>query len=169
MLLEIAEITESKLLLLRWKLFPPKAIVSRNDCWWTVKTFTVYATVICPLAFPDFVTVEIVTLSGILLDADTVADADTVHFSGWCWFWIVTGMLTYPECWGQDTSNWRIDLVCIISRGIPIIWIKGWRIIIMAVLMVLVNIYMLTKRKRKEKTLSHWQIGSKPFCSRKCI
>ena len=45
------------------------------------KTFTVYATVICPLAFPDLVTVEIVTC---LLDADTVDNADTVQFSGWC-------------------------------------------------------------------------------------
>ena len=31
MLLEIADITESKLLLLRWKLFPPQAIVTLND------------------------------------------------------------------------------------------------------------------------------------------
>ena len=64
-----------------------------------------------------------------LLMAGTVDNADTVQNSSWCWFWIVTVSVGPNE----DPSG---ESVCIISRGISIIRIKGWRVIIMAVLMV---------------------------------
>ena len=79
--------------------------VSEWLCRWTVKAFTVYATVICPLGFDDCGNSN---LSGNLLKAETVDTADTVQLSGWCWFWIVTGLLTS---------------ICIISRRISFIWI----------------------------------------------
>ena len=44
------------------------------------KFLTIPATVTCPLAFPDWGTVETV----VLLMAGTVDIADTVQNSGWC-------------------------------------------------------------------------------------
>ena len=82
-------------------------IVSMNS-----KTFTVYATVACPLAFLDWGTVEIVTC--------------WCRCCGYCSTqWLVLIL----------NSN-RIASICIISRGIPFVRIKSRRIIIMAVLMV---------------------------------
>ena len=77
-------------------------IVSMNS-----KTFTVYATVTCPLVFPDWGTVEIVTY--------------------WCWYcgycstqWLVLILNSNRValfCWIKWGPFWRINL-CHIQRDI---------------------------------------------------